>query len=250
MTAAETIRTVRALNGLTRTQLAHMADVSPSTVTRIEAGQLDPTYSMWEKLLNAAGYRAGVTIESVADICAVAAAREMLTGASFELPETGPWRERWQRAGLSGARFVPEIALQAAAASPLRSRPGMRTATYDRSWQQIVRDFRANHVQYAMSGLNAAEGGDRWSGSTSPVIYVENVSKAFEVASLTTPSPGEQVLTILPFDEVSRRGVWRDAADFSWVDRIQALIDSYGGPGRMADNADAIAERIGRELAA
>ncbi|MDF2443658.1 MAG: hypothetical protein JWR01_1861, partial [Subtercola sp.] len=33
-------------------------------------------------------------------------------------------------------------------------------------------------------------------------------------------------------------------------ERIQALVDSYGGPGRMPDNADAIAQQITLERAA
>jgi predicted transcriptional regulator len=57
MTASDAIRRARALNGLSRTQLARLADVAPSTVTRIEAGQLDPTWSTVQKLMQAAGIK-------------------------------------------------------------------------------------------------------------------------------------------------------------------------------------------------
>ncbi|MDF2444064.1 MAG: hypothetical protein JWR01_2267, partial [Subtercola sp.] len=202
MTASESIRTARTLNGLTRTQLARMADVSPSTVTRIEAGELDPSYSMWEKLLNAAGYRATSTIESLGDATAVAAAREILTGENFDLPATDAWKSRWKRAGMTSARSLPAIALQAAVASPLRTRAGLRYAAYDRPWQQIVGELRAQGIRYAVSGLNAARGGDRLSGSAWPVIYVDDVQGSFESGVLSEPAVDGEAFSILPLDPV------------------------------------------------
>lgn len=52
---AELLREVRADAGLSRRALAARAEVAPSTVSRIEAGQIDPTLTMLDRLLAAAG---------------------------------------------------------------------------------------------------------------------------------------------------------------------------------------------------
>lgn len=56
------IRRARASSGLSVRALAQRADVSPSTITRIEAGTVDPTFGMVTKILEAADHHLRMTI--------------------------------------------------------------------------------------------------------------------------------------------------------------------------------------------
>ncbi len=51
MDAATIVKRVRALSGITREELAALADVSPSTIGRIEQGTLDPTWTTLSRIL-------------------------------------------------------------------------------------------------------------------------------------------------------------------------------------------------------
>lgn len=43
MEPAAIIKKIRAMSGITRKELAQLADVSPSTISRIERGEMGPT---------------------------------------------------------------------------------------------------------------------------------------------------------------------------------------------------------------
>ena len=76
MDAATIVRRVRALSGISRKELAELADVSPSTVGRIERGEMDPTWGTLSRILTATGYQlSGDTVVSSGDTSAVVAAR-------------------------------------------------------------------------------------------------------------------------------------------------------------------------------
>ena len=79
MDAATIIRRVRALAGITRKELAQLAEVSPSTISRIERAELDPTCGTLSRILEATGYRiSGNSLVSAGDPSAIAAARSVL----------------------------------------------------------------------------------------------------------------------------------------------------------------------------
>lgn len=82
MDAATIVKRIRALSGITRKELAELADLSPSTVGRIERGEVDPTWETLSRLLSATGYQiSGDTIVSAGDTSAVAAARPWISAA-------------------------------------------------------------------------------------------------------------------------------------------------------------------------
>jgi hypothetical protein len=150
----------------------------------------------------------GERIEALGDISAIAAARSLIAGDEFQdLPEAEVWKARWRRAGFTDAKNASAIAVQAAAASPLRSRKGIRTVAYQRPWQEIAKDLGQSGGKYAIGGIAAAEGGDVRSGTTWPIFYVDDVDSALRSASLTEAEEGERSFSILPFDAVSSVGV-------------------------------------------
>lgn len=79
MDAATIVKRIRSLSGITRKELAELADLSPSTIGRIERGELDPTWGKLTQILNSTGYQInGDTIVSAGDTTAVVAAKPVL----------------------------------------------------------------------------------------------------------------------------------------------------------------------------
>lgn len=79
MDAATIVQRIRASSGVTRTELANLAQVAPSTIGRIESGKLDPTWGTLNRILEATGFRiSGDSIVSAGDASAAAAARRPL----------------------------------------------------------------------------------------------------------------------------------------------------------------------------
>lgn len=79
MDAAIIVKRIRALSGITGKELAQLADLAPSTISRIERGILDPTWSTLSRILESTGYRiSGGSIVSAGDPTAITAARPLL----------------------------------------------------------------------------------------------------------------------------------------------------------------------------
>lgn len=116
MEAAAIVKKIRFEGGMTRKELAQLADVSPSTIGRIERGEMDPMWGTMQKVLAATGYQVnGNSVVASGDTSALQAALslfdELLLRA--ESPTSGteipwattvhatdiPWTERWERAG-------------------------------------------------------------------------------------------------------------------------------------------------------
>lgn len=82
-----------------------LSEISPSTISRIEREELDPTWGTLSRILDASGYRISEdSLVSAGDPSAIAAARlvvqSVLAGSPVEGdPETGRWIARWVRAG-------------------------------------------------------------------------------------------------------------------------------------------------------
>ena len=145
MEARDVLQSVRARGGLSQADLARMAGIAPSTVSRIERGELEPTWSVMNRLLESAGYRPAGGLVSTGDVNAVAAARAVLGELADATRNDGvrSWIDRWTRARFvdenGRARDVEKIGVQAGIASRLfdRSNPKL-SVVYDRSWRDIV----------------------------------------------------------------------------------------------------------------
>lgn len=76
MDAATIVKRIRTSSGITRKELAELAQLSPSTVGRIESGTLDPTWGTLSRILESSGFRLhGDSLASAGDPSAAAAAR-------------------------------------------------------------------------------------------------------------------------------------------------------------------------------
>ena len=256
MEASETVRYIRARSGLSQLELSKLAGVAASTISRIERNELDPTWTTMNRIFDAVGCRPAAELVSDGDLSAIAAARKVLG----ELPgleltaRSEEWIRRWRRAQFvdhSGfVRKVEKVAVQAGIASRIFDRPIEQVAViYDRPWQSIVADLHSGGIDYAVTGITATSPTRNRDGAAWPFIYVDDVTKAQNVAALRLAQVGEPRVTLLAFDGVSSAETVVDDG-ITWVSPGQALIDSYAGPGRMPDQADVAASRWQSELVA
>lgn len=249
LSAAELVQRARQANGVSRATLARLADVSPSTVGRIELGRLDPTWSVLSGILEAAGYRVGVGVQSLGDLSAVSAGRSAFAELpdSARTPDMERWLERWRRAGVVDDRGLAtnpqQLGTLVGNAARLTSRPGRTAAiAYERSWQNVAASLRDLGVRYAVTGVTALSPTRTTDGSSRPIVYVDEPA---EIATRVGRPPlgMEPRVWLLPFDDDAREGITEDG-DITFVSRVRALFDSYSGPGRMPDIADSVAPTL------
>lgn len=253
MDLAERISTLRRVNGLSARQLAALVDVAPTTVTRIEAGAVSPSFDLAQEILSVLGESIGFT--GVADTAPIAAARLALdpTLDIVVVPGVEAWQQRWARIGLvdSSGRVVAgkeaDLLFRSGRAARLTRRPGAVDFDAGKSAHEIARLFADSGVDYALSGdaganLYRSSAGEAW-----PVLYVEDVARAAEAAGLSRKESGSfgMRVTLIPFDGVSELGRTR-IDSITVVARDQVIVDAYGGIDRMAEQADNL---LGRRVA-
>ncbi len=253
MVLAERISTLRRVNGLSARQLAALVGVAPTTVTRIEAGAVSPSFDLAQEILTVLGEPIGFT--GVVDTAPIMAARLALDPTLGIAVTTAveAWRERWARIGLVDAvgRVVTgkeaDLMFRSGRAARLTRRPGAVDFNAGMSAYEIAAQFAEAGVDYALTGdaganLYRSSAGEAW-----PVLYVEDVARAAEAAGLSRKEPGSfgMRVTLIPFDGVSELG--RTTIDgITVVARDQVIVDAYGGIDRMAEQADIL---LGRRVA-
>ncbi len=253
MDLAERISTLRRVNGLSARQLAALVDVAPTTVTRIESGAVSPSFDLAQEILTVLGEPIGFT--GLADVDAIATARlaldpelDVSSTAGVEL-----WRQRWARIGLLDAEGrvtagkEADLLFRAGRAARLTRRPGGVDFTAGLSADELAESLGAAGIEYALTGdaganLYRSSAGEAW-----PVLYVEDVARAAEAASLVRKEPGSfgMRVTLIPFDGVSEIGR-AEIGGVTVVARDQVVIDAYGGIDRMVEQADIL---MGRRVA-
>ncbi len=253
MDLAERISTLRRVNGLSARQLAALVDVAPTTVTRIEAGQVSPSFDLAQEILKVLGEPIGFT--GVADQGAIEAARLALdlTLAIEVTPDVQAWWQRWARLGLvdSSGRAIPgkepDLLFRAGRAARLTRRLGAVDFNAGPTAYELAEALGDAGIAYAVTGdaganLYRSSAGEAW-----PVLYVEDVARAAEAAGLSRKEPGSfgMRVTLIPFDGVSELG--RTTIDgITVASRDQVILDAYGGIDRMAEQADIL---LGRRVA-
>lgn len=255
---SDQIAAARTLAGLTRRQLALLADVSPSTVSRIESGQVDPSTGVWERLMRAAGYQPNDTLVRISGNTAVMAARSVLdTGVDLiGDPDIDGWLKRWERAGflrlVDDAIYVPNPARLAQVAglqNRLALRPGIVNYGCDRSWLDVANQLGECSIDWAMTGGVAANRLILSADAPWSVFYVDDpIGVAQQLGLSDRPEPGWPI-SFIPFDMVSKMGVDVDGSGLRWASPIQVWLDCFSGSDRMPQQADALSELFGYDRA-
>jgi transcriptional regulator with XRE-family HTH domain len=240
----ERIGTLRQVNDLSARQLAGLVGVAPSTITRIEAGERQPTFDLAAAIFRVLGQ--ALTFDGSADLAAIAAAR-LAVEPSLPFPvsdEIAGWRSRWARIGLvSGDGVVrpgrtAELLFRAATVARLARRAGAVDFDYVGEWPVVADLLAESGAQWALTGDGAANVYYPSASESWPVFYVSDVLAAERATGLVrrVGSSGRR-LTLIPFDGVSEAG--RTEIDGVWLAaRWQVALDCYGGIGRMREQAD------------
>ncbi|MGL3807312.1 helix-turn-helix domain-containing protein [Paeniglutamicibacter sp. R2-26] len=207
-----------------KSALARRAGLSPSTVTRITDGTLDPTTSTINALAQALGHQLPQELPVLCDIEAVHTARAMLSG---EMP-ANLWREILERwAGTNGT--PRDLAREAGRAAPLHLRPEVATIRTNWNVLRIVGAVETAAGRYALSGWPAAAALGAPETPEHPVlVYADGGADALGLA-LPDDQYGSTVVRILPFDGNSEQGT-QSASEIAWADPLQVCLDLYADP--------------------
>ncbi|WGP05743.1 helix-turn-helix transcriptional regulator [Bacillus subtilis] len=162
MEAAAISKKIRAMSGITKKELAQLADVSPSTITRIERGEMDPTWGTMQKIFSATGYQLnGTSVVSSGDTSAIQAANIYLEPLLRQA--LAPMAETFRATAASSGN-----ALTGAARTAIGSAAGKAstaaTAVVAEAVREPMRAASAPAVQELLSNVKIPTGewADRW----------------------------------------------------------------------------------------
>jgi transcriptional regulator with XRE-family HTH domain len=247
MELGECLRATRVGNGTSARDVALLAGVAPSTVIRVEGGQL-PNVS-WELALRLlAANDLGPDMKPVSAPTGIAAARRMLGDAVAEQPDFAGWLRRWRLLRLvddaGQVRDVRSLAFRAGRSALLANRSGSVSVARRLSWLQVGDRLSSGGVEWANTGDSAANRVSLFADQVWPVFYVEDVVRAVEAIGSPVMLPGQRGprTLLVPFDGFSEVGRWQDEngpTEGVWYAAPwQVAMDCYAGVQRMLLQAE------------
>nr|WP_023164797.1 helix-turn-helix transcriptional regulator [Brevibacterium sp. Ap13]AGY35360.1 hypothetical protein AP13_p00510 [Brevibacterium sp. Ap13] len=162
MEAAAIIKKIRAMSGITRKELAQLADVSPSTISRIERGEMDPTWGTMQKIFSATGYQLnGTSVVSSGDTSAIQAANIYLEPLLRKA--LAPMAETVRAAAASSGNVLTEAARTAIGSAAGKASTAAAAAVAEVA-REPMRAATAPAVQELLSNVKIPTGewADRW----------------------------------------------------------------------------------------
>jgi transcriptional regulator with XRE-family HTH domain len=248
MDIARQLQRARLNLNLTRAELAALAGMATSTISRIERGEISPSLETVEKIATAAGREMTIELPRGCNQVAIAAGRTAMAGDDFsDLPGVQDLLDRWRLAGLVGdagqAVSNRRIAELSGKLARLRQRPGLRTVRSNALWFEVGRKLSESGVAWCNTGDSAANRISLSADQIWPVFYVADIDAAIRVVGIDDNVVGSAPrVSFLPFDRVAEVGRWEGEDGLWFADIAQVMIDCYGGTGRMPQQAEALAD--------
>lgn len=248
-TTAQMVRRARLGSSLTARDLAALAGVSASLVSRAESGKASPSADTFRTLLRVAGFvDSGGSLAPLSQPSALWAARWLIGDLDDKPSDADAWVAAWSRIGLttldgSEVNDVEALLFRAGRTAVLPARPGAVSVATSMSAERIAERLSEAQVEYAISGDEALSRLGSTIIPSWPVIYVASVADAVEAIDARPVITGERTprALLIPFDGVSESG--RTQVNSTWfVSPVQAVLDGYGGSGRMAEQAQQVVE--------
>jgi transcriptional regulator with XRE-family HTH domain len=205
----------RMIRQLSMNTLAEVSGVPVSTISRIESGKVEPTWSTMGRILTAAGFQLEASLTE-------AGGDEPFARALRHLDEAPPT----DRATL--IRRFPSIARLA----PVARRRGARRVELTQPFGDAIDTLNSHDESPVVSSLEAYARDVGRTRSFTPVVYVDDPAAVdgFNPATRTSPT----VLFLLPTTD-NVRTFARDVEGVPMVSREWAILDSLASPGRQPD---------------
>jgi len=226
----EELRQARERAGMSQRDLARLCGVASSSIARFECGAVVPSIDLVKRCLAATGV--ALRACRLIDPKAVIAARQLLGDSSVEGLDSGDWHWRY---AILGDTAEPELlAWRASRFAMLTDRPAATGSALDlRRLPGMAQDY---DEEWAWTGAVAA---DIYSQSPTGVrwvtAYAANPDRFRSLICDRGASGGVRV-SVFGFDEASSAGVV-EVDTQRVVAPLQAVVDCYGGTGRMPDQA-------------
>ena len=215
--AAALVTRMRLKRELSKTAFAQLVGVPASTITRIESGMVDPTYSMLQRIASGAGFTLSETLSEVGSDAPYAVVVERIQNAS----------------SVERRRLVKKLA-QTATLAPVTKRPGVRVFALDRPIGEFVRYLVERGANPTVSSLEAVAGDTSSTWSFTPVVYVERPEDLDDLPPMS-PTARASVI-VLPITENVRK--FTRLVDGTAMLRPEwGMLDALASPGRQADVA-------------
>lgn len=227
----EDLREARERVGMSQRDLARLAGVASSSIARFESGDTSPSIDLVETCLALTGQ--SLRARSVIDPRAVTAARQLLKDPSVGGLDAGPWPGRY---GTLGDVAEPELLAWRASRFALLTERIAATG-YTPDLRRLPSLARTYGQEWAWTGAIAADiyspspTGVRWvtAYATDPEQFRDLICEAGATSGVR--------VSVFAFDKASAAGV-NDVDGQRVVAPLQAVIDCYGGTGRMPDQAE------------
>jgi len=213
--AADLVRQARLSRQLTMSALADLAGVPKSTVSRIEAGKIDPTVTMLSRIARAAGFR---LVPELAE----ESTDEPFAAILARLDDAAP-----DERGRLLSRF-PAVA----ATAPVAQRAGARRAEVPGDISRVVDLLTVQGQEPVVSATEAVMDSVESTRSFFPIVYVNDPQTVTGFAQASRSS--YQVMLLLP-TTANVRAVTRDVGGITMVSHEWAVLDTLASPGRQAD---------------
>lgn len=215
--AADMIRSMRTIRQMSRSAFARLTDVSASTISRIESGKTDPTFSMLQRIAERAGFAFDGELRDTGDDIVVQRTVNKL---------------KVDTAKRLAVRDLP----QAAGAARITKRKGARIFSFSTSVSELVDKLNRVGQRPLVSGLEAVVGDARSTRSFTPVIYVEDPEQLSGILEPRSPFAKATVVLLPKTTNVRTQPVFRNFG-VDMVDPDWALVDSFASPGRQPEIA-------------
>lgn len=235
MSPADVVRRVRLRSGVTRHELARLADVPPELIADIEAGVAEVDPSILAHIAHAGGFRLvdGRPLP-LSDPAVRTAARSVLEGATCS-GDAAEWSTRFRRAWPDAGTDVEQAValLGVAGLAGSFGTVGAHNVETSLTMQEVATEFERRGVRYAVTGIAAYRRREH-PESSEPAIYVDD-PHALDDLPADGPTRRIALLQMTPeaLDGAVRvGGIWYVAA-------IQGIVDAAARGGRQPDKADA-----------
>ena len=197
--------------------LAELAGVPPSTISRIEAGKLEPTFLMLMRILQAAGF----TFDN------------QLKESGSDQPFDSYIR-RLKKSNLDIQKEPAKNLLAVASSAPIAKRNGVTRYELGYSLRDVVLELERQGQSPVVSSLESWAGSIDSVYSFTPIVYVDNPSIIKNLKPANSQS--SQILFLLPLTKNAQKNM-RAVRGFNMTSRAWGMLDALASPGRQPDAA-------------